>query len=40
MPETFVIDRQGIVRLKHVGPLTEEFVNTKLIPLIEELKRA
>ena len=40
VPETFVIDRQGIVRLKHVGPLTEEFVNTKLIPLIEELKRA
>lgn len=40
VPETFVIDRQGVVRLKHVGPLSEEFVKTKLIPLIEELKNA
>jgi cytochrome c biogenesis protein CcmG/thiol:disulfide interchange protein DsbE len=30
VPETFVVDRQGIVRLKHVGPLTEEGVKKVL----------
>jgi cytochrome c biogenesis protein CcmG, thiol:disulfide interchange protein DsbE len=38
-PETFVIDRRGFVRFKHVGPLTAEFVRGELLPLIEKLKR-
>ncbi len=37
-PETFVIDKQGIVRYKHVGPITLELVNSKLLPLLVELK--
>lgn len=40
VPETFVIDKQGIVRLKHIGPLTEEFVRKTLLPLLEELENA
>ncbi len=37
-PETFVIDSQGIIRHKHIGPLTTEVVKTQLLPLITELK--
>jgi cytochrome c biogenesis protein CcmG/thiol:disulfide interchange protein DsbE len=37
-PETFIIDRQGIVRHKHVGPLTVEILNTEILPLIDELQ--
>ena len=40
VPETFVIDRQGIVRLRHTGPVTAEDLNKRLLPLIEKLKRA
>lgn len=40
VPETFLIDKQGIVRFKHVGPLTEAIVNKKIIPLVKELSGA
>ncbi len=33
-PETFVIDAHGIVRFKHVGPLTSEIVAEKIRPLL------
>jgi len=39
VPETFVIDRQGIVRLKHTGPVTPEAVRDELLPLIARLKQ-
>ena len=37
-PETFLIDAQGRVRLKHVGVLTEEVVQNKIVPAIERLR--
>ncbi len=37
-PETFVIDRDGIIRHKHIGPLTVEIVSRDILPLIEALK--
>jgi cytochrome c biogenesis protein CcmG/thiol:disulfide interchange protein DsbE len=37
VPETFVIDQHGVVRFKHVGPVTAELVRDKLLPLIREL---
>lgn len=37
VPETFVIDRQGTIRYKHVGPLTQAVVRDRLLPLIREL---
>lgn len=40
VPETFVIDKKGLIRMKFTGPLTPEAIRTKLLPLIEELKRA
>ena len=37
-PETFVIDQQGIIRHKHIGPLTEEAIQREILPLIQKLK--
>jgi cytochrome c biogenesis protein CcmG/thiol:disulfide interchange protein DsbE len=39
VPETYVIDRKGIIRYKHIGPLTPEIAATKLRPLIQELAK-
>ncbi|RJS92070.1 DsbE family thiol:disulfide interchange protein [Salinisphaera sp. Q1T1-3] len=38
VPETFVLDRHGIIRDKVVGPVTDETMNDRLIPLIEKLR--
>ena len=37
VPETFVIDKQGVIRYKHIGPLTPEDWEQKLAPLIKEI---
>ena len=37
-PETFIIDSQGIIRHKHVGPLTADVVNQQILPLVAELQ--
>jgi cytochrome c biogenesis protein CcmG/thiol:disulfide interchange protein DsbE len=37
-PETFVIDRNGIIRHKHIGPLTTEIINGEILPLVAKLK--
>ncbi|MEJ2114811.1 MAG: DsbE family thiol:disulfide interchange protein [Gammaproteobacteria bacterium] len=37
-PETFIIDRKGIIRYKHIGPLTNEDLENKILPLIQQLK--
>jgi cytochrome c biogenesis protein CcmG, thiol:disulfide interchange protein DsbE len=38
VPESFLIDQQGMIRFKQIGPMTPEVINTKLLPLIAELK--
>ena len=37
-PETFVMDRQGIIRHKHIGPLSVDALNNEILPLIAELQ--
>ncbi|MGB5306248.1 MAG: DsbE family thiol:disulfide interchange protein [Gammaproteobacteria bacterium] len=37
-PETFIIDADGIIRHKHIGPLTSEILRTEILPLIAKLK--
>lgn len=37
VPETFVIDRQGLIRYKHVGPLTAELLRDTIEPLLDRL---
>ena len=39
VPETFVIDRSGIVRYKQIGPLSVEALQQKILPLVRELQR-
>lgn len=38
VPESFVIDRSGIVRNKHIGPLTQDVWQRDLLPLIRQLQ--
>lgn len=35
VPESYVIDKTGIVRWRYAGPLTEEVVNDHLMPLLD-----
>lgn len=40
VPETYVIDKRGVIRYKQIGPLTPEIVKQKIIPLVTELNNA
>lgn len=40
VPETFLIDRAGVIRYKHIGPITPEALQKTLLPRINELKAA
>lgn len=37
-PETFVVDKAGVIRYKHIGPVDEQVWNETLKPLIEHLR--
>lgn len=37
VPETFVIDREGIIRYKQIGPLTPEVLRNTIEPLLKQL---
>ena len=39
VPETYVIDKQGIIRMKHIGPVTEEVLQYKILPRVRELMK-
>ncbi len=39
VPETYVIDKAGIIRFKQIGPVTPEVLEKKIIPLIAELNK-
>ncbi len=36
-PETFVIDKQGVIRYKQIGPITPEALDKKILPLLRQL---
>jgi cytochrome c biogenesis protein CcmG/thiol:disulfide interchange protein DsbE len=38
VPETYLIDRQGVIRYKRVGPLTPQILKDTLLPLIQTLE--
>ena len=37
VPETFVIDKAGVIRLKHIGPVTPQVLQGTILPLIKKL---
>ncbi|HUX63389.1 DsbE family thiol:disulfide interchange protein [Sulfuricella sp.] len=39
VPETYLIDRNGIIRYKHTGPVTRESLDKKILPLVKELQQ-
>lgn len=39
LPETFVVDRQGRIAYKHIGPISKRDMDEKILPLIEKLRR-
>lgn len=38
-PETYVIDKSGTIRLKHIGPMMPDVWSEKILPLVQELNR-
>jgi cytochrome c biogenesis protein CcmG/thiol:disulfide interchange protein DsbE len=40
VPETFLIDKAGVIRYKHIGPITPDALQTKILPLVKELQKS
>jgi cytochrome c biogenesis protein CcmG/thiol:disulfide interchange protein DsbE len=38
VPETFVIDKEGVIRYKQVGPITPEALDSTILPLVKKLQ--
>jgi cytochrome c biogenesis protein CcmG/thiol:disulfide interchange protein DsbE len=38
-PESYIIDKSGTIRLKHVGPVMPDVWEKKILPLVQELNR-
>ena len=38
-PETYIVDKKGTIRLKHVGPVTPDVWSKTILPLVQELNR-
>ena len=39
VPETYVIDKAGVIRYKQIGPVTREALDRKILPLVKELEK-
>ena len=39
VPETYVIDKQGVIQYKQIGPVTPQNLREKILPLIAELEK-
>lgn len=40
VPETYIIDKQGVIRYKRVGVVTPQLLADKILPLIEALNKS
>ena len=38
VPETYLIDREGVIRYKKIGPVTPDTLREKILPLVKQLK--
>lgn len=38
VPETYVIDKEGIIRHKHIGPISDEVLQNEILPVVRKLK--
>ncbi len=39
VPETYVIDKQGVIQYKQIGPVTPQNLQEKILPLVAELEK-
>lgn len=39
VPESFLVDRQGRIRFKHVGPLTPQVIEEQILPMVKHLRQ-
>ncbi len=39
VPETYLIDRNGVIRYKQIGPVTPELLQNKIVPIIKDLSK-
>jgi cytochrome c biogenesis protein CcmG/thiol:disulfide interchange protein DsbE len=39
VPETYLIDKAGVIRFKQIGPVTPEVLKNKIIPKVQELNK-
>lgn len=39
VPETYLIDKNGVIRYKHTGPVTFEALEKTILPLVKELQK-
>lgn len=39
VPETYLIDKSGIIRYKHTGPVSPDVLSRKILPLVKELQK-
>lgn len=38
VPETFILDREGVIRYKHIGPISPQSLQETILPWINRLK--
>ena len=39
VPETYVVDKAGVIRFKQVGPITLDIVEQTILPMVQRLNR-
>ena len=39
VPETYVIDKAGVIRYKQIGPVTQDVLEKTILPLVAELNK-
>jgi cytochrome c biogenesis protein CcmG/thiol:disulfide interchange protein DsbE len=39
VPETFLIDKQGVIRYKHIGPVDPDVINNTIMPMVRQLQQ-
>mgnify|MGYP001819211428 FL=1 len=39
VPETFLIDKEGVIRYKHIGPVDPDVINNTIMPMVRQLQQ-
>ena len=40
VPESYIVDEEGVIRYKHIGPITWEDMHNIIFPLLDKLKQS